>query len=257
MILLLGSMAFIQATFSLPGLAGLALTIGMAVDANVLVFERMREEKERGASLAQQIRNGFNRAWVTIFDSHVTNFLAALVLYIVGTEEVKGFALTMIIGMAWNLFTAVFMSRVIFECCYSEGWLKKMTMLKMLDKTNIDFIGPRYYCMAGSLILIVLGLFATVYRWQGMFNIDFTGGTLVTIRLNENDPSVKPLSESDRAQLVRDKAQRSARRDGREPAHGQRPEAWRGSTSARPTRTRITSRTRSWRRSAPASPESR
>ena len=80
MILLIGSMAFIQSTFSLPGLAGLALTIGMAVDANVLVFERMREEKERGAGLAQQIRNGFNRAWVTIFDSHVTNFLSSLVL---------------------------------------------------------------------------------------------------------------------------------------------------------------------------------
>ena len=199
-------MAFIQATFSLPGLAGLALTIGMAVDANVLVFERMREEKERGASLAQQIRNGFNRAWVTIFDSHVTNFLAAIVLYVVGTEEVKGFALTMIIGMAWNLFTAVFMSRVIFEVFYTKGWLKNVTMLKLMDKTNIDFIGPRYYCMAGSLIVIVLGLIATYVRGQGMFNIDFTGGTLVTIRLNDNDPSVKPLSESQRAQLVRQKA---------------------------------------------------
>ncbi len=206
MILLIGSMAFIQATFSLPGLAGLALTIGMAVDANVLVFERMREEKERGASMAQQIRNGFNRAWVTIFDSHVTNFLAALVLYIVGTEQVKGFALTMMIGMAWNLFTAVFMSRVIFEVWYTKGWLKKITMLKILDKTNIDFVGPRYYCMAGSMILIVLGLLATAYRWQGMFNIDFTGGTLVTIRLNEDDPKVKNLSESGRAALVRDQA---------------------------------------------------
>jgi SecD/SecF fusion protein len=206
MILLMGSMAFIQATFSLPGLAGLALTIGMAVDANVLVFERMREEKERGASLAQQIRNGFNRAWITIFDSHVTNFLAALVLYVVGTEQVKGFALTMMIGMAWNLFTAVFMSRVIFEICYTKGWLKKITMLKILDKTNIDFVGPRYYCMAGSLILIVLGLIATGIRWQGMFNIDFTGGTLVTIRLNENDSSVKELSESERAEFVRSKA---------------------------------------------------
>jgi SecD/SecF fusion protein len=206
MILLIGSMAFIQATFSLPGLAGLALTIGMAVDANVLVFERMREEKERGASLAQQIRNGFNRAWITIFDSHVTNFLAALVLYIVGTEQVKGFALTMMIGMAWNLFTAVFMSRVIFEVFYTKGWLKKITMLKMLDKTNIDFVGPRYYCMAASLILIILGLIATGIRWQGMFNIDFTGGTLVTIRLNENDASVKDLSESQRAELVRRKA---------------------------------------------------
>ena len=206
MILLIGSMAFIQATFSLPGLAGLALTIGMAVDANVLVFERMREEKERGASLAQQIRNGFNRAWITIFDSHVTNFLAALVLYIVGTEQVKGFALTMMIGMAWNLFTAVFMSRVIFEIWYTKGWLKKITMLKILDKTNIDFVGPRYYCMAGSVILIVLGLIATGIRWQGMFNIDFTGGTLVTIRLNDNDPSVKDLSESQRAEFVRNKA---------------------------------------------------
>jgi SecD/SecF fusion protein len=206
MILLLGSMAFIQATFSLPGLAGLALTIGMAVDANVLVFERMREEKERGASLAQQIRNGFNRAWVTIFDSHVTNFLAAIVLYVVGTEEVKGFALTMIIGMAWNLFTAVFMSRVIFEFFYAKGWLKNVTMLKLMDKSNFDFIGPRHYCMAGSLVLIVLGLVATAMRGQGMFNIDFTGGTLVTIRLNDNDPTVKPLTESQRAQLVRQKA---------------------------------------------------
>jgi SecD/SecF fusion protein len=206
MILLIGTMAFMQATFSLPGLAGLALTIGMAVDANVLVFERMREEKERGASIAQQIRNGFNRAWVTIFDSHVTNLLAAMVLYAVGTEEVKGFALTMIIGMLWNLYTAVFMSRVIFETAYAQGWVKKLQMFKLWDKTNIDFIGPRYYCMAGSLILILLGLAAFFARGRTMYNIDFTGGTLVTIRLNENDPTVKSLSESRRAEFVRQKA---------------------------------------------------
>ena len=206
MILLIGTMAFMQATFSLPGLAGLALTIGMAVDANVLVFERMREEKERGAGIAQQIRNGFNRAWVTIFDSHVTNLLAAIVLYAVGTEEVKGFALTMIIGMLWNLYTAVFMSRVIFETAYAQGWIKQLRMLKMWDKTNIDFIGPRYYCMAGSLILILLGLVAFFARGRTMYNIDFTGGTLVTIRLNESDPTVQSLSESRRAEFVRQKA---------------------------------------------------
>ena len=207
MILLIGSMAFMQATFSLPGLAGLALTIGMAVDANVLVFERMREEKERGASLAQQIRNGFNRAWVTIFDSHVTNLLAAIVLYVVGTEEVKGFALTMIIGMLWNLFTAVFMSRVIFEFCLRQGLAQEAARCsRCWDKTNIDFIGPRYYCMAGSLILIVLGLIAFFARGRTMYNIDFTGGTLVTIRLNEDDPTVKSLSESQRAEFVRQKA---------------------------------------------------
>ena len=210
MILLIGTMAFLQATFSLPGLAGLALTIGMAVDANVLVFERMREEKERGASVAQQIRNGFNRAWITIFDSHVTNLLAAIVLYAVGTEEVRGFALTMIIGMLWNLYTAVFMSRVIFEFAYSKGWIKELRMLKMWDKTNIDFIGPRYYCMAGSLILILLGLVAFSLRSgivnRTMYNIDFTGGTLVTIQLDETDPTVQSLSESRRAEFVRSKA---------------------------------------------------
>ena len=166
----------------------------------------MREEKERGASVAQQIRNGFNRAWVTIFDSHVTNLLAAIVLYAVGTEEVKGFALTMIIGMLWNLYTAVFMSRVIFETSYAQGLIKQLRMLKMWDKTNIDFIGPRYYCMAGSLILILLGLIAFFARGRTMYNIDFTGGTLVTIRLNESDPTVQSLSESRRAEFVRQKA---------------------------------------------------
>ncbi|MFO0910182.1 MAG: protein translocase subunit SecD [Isosphaeraceae bacterium] len=206
MILLIGSMAFMQSTFSLPGLAGLALTIGMAVDANVLVFERMREEKERRASLPQQIRNGFNRAWVTIFDSHVTNLLSALVLYWVGTEEVKGFALTMIIGMLWNLFTAVYVSRVIFEFWLSKGWLKELRMLKMLNNPNFDFVGPRHYCMAVSLVLIVLGLIAFWARGKGMYNIDFTGGTLVTIRLDESDPKIKGLSDSQRAGFVRDKA---------------------------------------------------
>ncbi len=82
--------------------------------------------------MAQQIRNGFNRAWVTIFDSHVTIFLSGLVLYFVGTDEVKGFALTLIIGMVWNLFTAVYVSRVIFDFWYAKGWLKKLTMVKMV-----------------------------------------------------------------------------------------------------------------------------
>ena len=205
-LLLIASMGFLQASFTLPGLAGLALTIGMAVDVNVLIFERMREEAERGASMAQQIRNGFNRAWVTIFDSHVTIFLSGLVLYIVGTDEVKGFALTLIIGMIWNLFTAVYVSRLIFEFWYDKGWLKKVTMLKLMDKTNIDFIGPRKYCMTASVILIIFGLVATAARGVGMYNIDFTGGTLVTIRLNENDPQVKNLTAAQRTSFVREKA---------------------------------------------------
>jgi len=205
-LLLIASMAVLHASFTLPGLAGLALTIGMAVDVNVLIFERMREEAERGASLAQQIRNGFNRAWVTIFDSHVTIFLSGLVLYSVGTDEVKGFALTLIIGMIWNLFTAVYVSRVIFEFWYAQGWLKRITMLKLMDKTNIDFIAPRRACMTVSALLIVLGLMATAARGVGMYNIDFTGGTLVTIRLNDKAPEVANLSDAARTTFVREKA---------------------------------------------------
>src|SRR3989442_13221549 len=96
-ILILGFMGFSQSTITLPGLAGLALTIGMAVDANVLIFERMREEKERGAGMSQQIRNGFARAWTTILDSNLTTVLSGVVLFWVGTEEIKGFTLTLII----------------------------------------------------------------------------------------------------------------------------------------------------------------
>jgi len=203
MVLLLGSMAAIHATFTLPGLAGLALTIGMAVDANVLIFERMREEAERGAKMVQQIRLGFDRAWITILDSHLTIFLSGIVLYAVGTEEIKGFALTLIIGMVWNLFTAVYTSRAIFDLCYSEGWLKRLSMMKLMNKTNIDFIGPRKIAMAVSTVVIVAGLAVFFTKGRSMYNIDFTGGTLVTIRFDPDAPEVRQLSESARVEFVR------------------------------------------------------
>ena len=206
MILLLGSMAAIHATFTLPGLAGLALTIGMAVDANVLIFERMREEAERGAKMAQQIRLGFDRAWVTILDSHLTIFLSGIVLWWVGTEEIKGFALTLIIGMIWNLFTAVYTSRAIFDLWYSQGWLKRLSMMKLMDKTNIDFIGPRRIAMTVSTIVIVAGLAVFFMKGKSIYNIDFTGGTLVTIRLDPEAPEIKGRPEAARVGFVRDTA---------------------------------------------------
>jgi SecD/SecF fusion protein len=208
MIFLLASMAVTGSSFTLPGLAGLALTIGMAVDANVLIFERMREEKERGAGIAQQIRNGFDRAWTTIFDSNVTTMLSGAILWWVGTQEIKGFALTLILGLIWNLFTAVYVSRIIFDFCYSKGWIKKLSMMKVLDKTRIDFVRPRRILMACSAVAIALGLAAIVARGSSIYNIDFTGGTLVTLRLNPDAPEVKGLSESQRAAYVRTTAGR-------------------------------------------------
>lgn len=205
MLLLVGTMAIFESSFTLPGLAGLALTIGMAVDANVLIFERMREEAEKGAAMGQQIRNGFNRAWTTILDANVTTMLSGFVLYAVGTDEVKGFALTLIIGLVWNLFTAVYVSRVIFDFWYSRGG-RKLTMMKINFPPNIDFISVRKKCMIGSVLIISLGLVAFFARGVGMYNIDFTGGTLVTIRLNPDAPEVKSLSSSQRSAFVRQKA---------------------------------------------------
>jgi SecD/SecF fusion protein len=208
MLLLVASMSLTDSSFTLPGLAGLALTIGMSVDANVLIFERMREEKEKGASLGQQIRNGFDKAWVTIFDSNITTILSGLILWFVGTQEIKGFALTLIIGLAWNLFTAVWVSRVIFDFWYSQGWLKKLAFRQVLPHTSFDFIGPRRYCIAASLLIITVGMTWFFYQGKRNYNIDFTGGTLVTIRLNDQAPAIKDMSPTARASYVREEAGR-------------------------------------------------
>ena len=209
MVLLMASMALTGSSITLPGLAGLALTIGMAVDANVLIYERMREERDRGAPLGQQIRNGFGKAWSTILDSNVTTILTGLVLWFVGTEEVKGFALVTIIGLLWNLFTAVFVSRTLFELAYKRGWIKRLTMLKLLSKTNIDFVGPRRICMAASALVIAAGLSLFFSKGGGrqdgsMYNIDFTGGTLVTVRLDDEELRDRP--PSGRVAYVREQA---------------------------------------------------
>ncbi|MDE1163669.1 MAG: protein translocase subunit SecD [Acidobacteriaceae bacterium] len=115
LVILLGFMGFTGATLTLPGIAGVILTIGMGVDSNVLIFERIREELRLGKTSAQAIQDGFDHAWKTIFDTHVTTIVSAGILFIFGTGPIKGFAVTLVFGLAANLFTAVFVSRVIFD----------------------------------------------------------------------------------------------------------------------------------------------
>lgn len=208
LILLVGFMSLTTSTFTLPGLAGLALTIGMAVDANVLIFERMREEKDKGASLNEQIRNGFDRAWTTILDANITTVLSGIVLFYIGTEEIKGFALTLIVGLVWNLVTAVYVTRVMFDFLAAKGLLKEISMLRFMSATSIDFVGKRRVAAMISLVVIGIGLLAFGIRVTNhtMFNIDFTGGTLVTIRLNEKDAAVAGKSVDQRSAWVRSTA---------------------------------------------------
>ncbi len=115
LVILLGFMGFFGAVLTLPGIAGVILTIGMGVDSNVLIFERIREEMRTGKGPAQAVQQGFDNAWHAIFDTHVTTIVSAAILFMFGTGPVKGFATTLVVGLVANLFTAVFVSRVIFD----------------------------------------------------------------------------------------------------------------------------------------------
>ena len=115
LVILLGFMGFFGNTLTLPGIAGVILTIGMGVDSNVLIFERIREELRNGKTPAAAVDQGFAKAWVTIIDTHVTTIVSAFILFLFGTGPVKGFAVTLTFGLLANIFTAVFVSRVIFD----------------------------------------------------------------------------------------------------------------------------------------------
>jgi preprotein translocase subunit SecD len=115
LIILLGFLGFTGAVLTLPGIAGVILTVGMGVDSNVLIFERIREELRNGKSPASAVDQGFSRAWLTIVDTHVTTIVSAFILFLFGTGPVRGFAVTLTFGLLANLFTAVFVSRVIFD----------------------------------------------------------------------------------------------------------------------------------------------
>jgi preprotein translocase subunit SecD len=114
-IILFGALAYFRATLTLPGIAGIILSIGMAVDANVLIFERIKEEQALGKGVRNAIAQGFSRAFSAIFDSNLTTIISAIFLFQFGTGPIKGYAVTLIIGLVANLFTAVFVSRVIFD----------------------------------------------------------------------------------------------------------------------------------------------
>src|SRR5262249_21104322 len=124
LVLTIGFMVAVNATFTLPGLAGLVLMLGMAVDANVLIYERLREERDRGATLAMAIRNGYERAFWTIIDTHLTSIFTAIVLYAVGNDQLKGFGVSLTVGLIISLFTSLFMTRLMFDYWLHRGWLK-------------------------------------------------------------------------------------------------------------------------------------
>ena len=200
LLLILGLMVLFHAAFTLPGLAGLVLTIGMSVDANVLIFERIREERKRGAAMRMAIRNGFARATQTIVDANVTTLITAIVIYKIAPDNVKGFGVTLIIGIVMSMYAAIFLSRIVFDVAERMGWIKELSMGQIVGKTNINFLGKRFLAAVASLVLIGIGLFAVYNRGADLLNIDFTGGSSVTMVFNEG----QEMDYADVKQLLAD-----------------------------------------------------
>jgi protein-export membrane protein SecD len=183
LLLIIGVLALFKATLTLPGIAGILLTAGMAVDANILIFERIREEIARGSAVKQAIQAGYDRAFWTIFDANLTTALTALILMWVGTGPIKGFGLTLTIGIVSSMFTSLFVTRALYGFFVSKGILTEVKFRQLFKKPSIDFIGNWSKTLTLSLALIAAGWMVFVFRGDSKYGIDFTGGTAMQVRL--------------------------------------------------------------------------
>jgi SecD/SecF fusion protein len=185
-IILLGVMCSIGATFTLPGIAGGVLTVGMAVDANVLIYERIREELAKGKSLRGAINAGYARAFGTIFDSHVTTLISSVILIFMGTGEIKGFGVTLTIGVAASLFTALVVTRLLFNFMLDRNWLKSLPMLHIIKSAKLDFmkVATPLFVITWAFILLSLG-YGAFGRGDKLFGVDFRGGDSTTFSFDQ------------------------------------------------------------------------
>jgi SecD/SecF fusion protein len=184
-IILFGVMAMFGFTFSLPGIAGMILTIGMAVDANVLIYERLREEMAGGKSFKNAIAASYEKAFTAIFDSNFTSLITAVILFWMGSGSIKGFAVTLTIGIVASMFSAILVTRVLFRWGIDLNLLKKLNFLNLFKATNFDFLGKRRSCAIASLFFVLIAFAAFGVRKEKAFGIDFTGGTLVQFQLGK------------------------------------------------------------------------
>jgi len=188
-VLILGALAYFNSTLTLPGIAGLILTVGMAVDANVLVFERIREELRNGKSILASIESGYNRATVTILDANVTTLIAAAVLMEFGTGPIEGFAVTLSIGVCSSVFTALIVTRAIFDFLTAHEKLATLTMMAFLKPDSKPrFMNKRRYAFTASAVVIVIGLFVFGIRGSDNFGVDFTEGTNMMLSIERQEP---------------------------------------------------------------------
>jgi SecD/SecF fusion protein len=179
-IIVFGVMCSIGSTLTLPGIAGMVLTVGMAVDANVLIYERLREELAKGKSLRGAIDAGYARAFGTIFDSHVTTLISSIILIFMGTGEIKGFGVTLTIGVAASLFTALVVTRLIFNFMLDRNILKSLPMMHIIKSAKVNFMRAATPLFVISWAFIILSLGYGFTRGEKLFGVDFLGGDSTT-----------------------------------------------------------------------------
>ncbi|MDR1789701.1 MAG: protein translocase subunit SecD [Opitutaceae bacterium] len=184
-VIIFGIMASFGATLTLPGLAGIVLTIGMAVDANILIFERMREEMTAGKSLRAATGTGYHKALWTILDAHIVQLLICAVMIGLGTGPIKGFGVTLAIGVVSTLFSVLITAHMVMEILVDSEWVRKITMRRILGRINVDFIKYGKPAFASSWIIVLLGLAVVIHKGDRIYGIDFTGGDVVELQFQK------------------------------------------------------------------------
>jgi SecD/SecF fusion protein len=181
-VILMGVMCSVGTTLTIPGIAGIVLTIGMAVDANVLIYERIREELSAGKSLRGAISAGYDKAFGTIFDSNLTTLISSVILIFMGSGSVKGFGVALTIGVSVSMFTALVVTRLIFDWLLEKGMISKLNMLHIIKGAHFDFMNFAKPAFAISWALIVIGCGYGLYRGNNVMGVDFAGGDNLTLR---------------------------------------------------------------------------
>jgi SecD/SecF fusion protein len=203
LVILLGVMCLIGSTLTIPGIAGIVLTVGMAVDANVLIYERIREELAKGKSLRSAVSSGYDRAFGVIFDGNITTLFAGIIMIIMGTGPVRGFGVTLSIGIATSMYTALVVTRLVFDYAL-RGGKQKLGMLKVIGETNFDFMGWATKAFVISAVVIIAGFGYTFYRGSDALGVDFKGGDSLMLSFEQKIPleklraTVQPLPGENR-----------------------------------------------------------
>src|SRR5213083_1741904 len=181
LVLLIGALTMFRFVLTLPGIAGIILTIGLSVDANVLIYERLREEMALGKSLKIAMKTAYEKAFSSIFDANVTTLITAAILFWKASGPVKGFAISLTLGILASLFTALIVGRNCLGWLVDTGRLKRISMLHLISSKNINFLGKGFIACMCSLALLLAGAFAFYKRGERNFGVDFRGGDLITL----------------------------------------------------------------------------